>query len=145
MPDIQAFGFRNGGADTVFDDGVRLRVIPCDLEQEPFLIAACVLTDRSGLVAVATPTGYWSSGWSQPRFAERLSAAVEAERQVYKAFRAGRIEECVWREKFRLFWKVMIRCRLVLGSVSAGRLQEAKGVDELDVDLDRWIGEERED
>jgi hypothetical protein len=140
VSDIQAFGFRNGGADTVFYDGVRIRVFPHDIEHDPITIAACVLTDRAGLGAVGTPEGYWSNTWSQRTFAKRLAAAVEAERQVYKTYRAGRIEESVWKEKFRLFWKVMIRCRSVLGSVSAGCLREVGAVEELDIDLDKLLG-----
>ena len=140
MSDIQTFGFRNGGADTVFEDGVRMRVFPADIDHDPITIAACVLTDRAGLRAVGTPAGYWSNDWSQRSFAKRLSAAVEVERQVYKAYRAGRIEESDWRKTFRLFWKVMIRCRSVLGSVSAGSLREVESVDELDIDLDKLLG-----
>jgi hypothetical protein len=51
VADIQAFGFRDGRADTVFEDGVRLRVYPVNLE-DPIEIRACVLND-SDVVSIA--------------------------------------------------------------------------------------------
>ena len=115
MDRIQAFGFRDAAAETVFEDGLRLRVIPTDLE-DPIQIEACVLSGKEELTCVATDGGYWSTGLTQGQFAERLQAAVQAERQVYRAYRAGRIEESDWQSRFRLFWKVMIRCRAIHGS-----------------------------
>jgi hypothetical protein len=120
VAEIQAFGFRNGCADTVFDDGVRLRVYPVDLE-DPIEIRACVLND-SNVISIATRDLFWSTGGKQVDLAARLEAAVEAERQVYRAYRARRIEEAVWQEKFRLFWKVMIRSRNILGVLAVGAL-----------------------
>ncbi|MCH2663792.1 hypothetical protein MK139_05575 [bacterium] len=111
MPAIQAFGFREAAADTVFDDGIRLRVVSEDPEANPIDIIACVLSDSDGVRLCATAGGFWSDGLSLTEFSERLGSAVEAERQVYRAYRAGRVKEADWQGKFRMFWKVMIRCR----------------------------------
>ena len=104
----------------MFDDGVRLRVYPVDLE-DPIEIRACVLND-SNVISIATRDLFWSTGGKQVDLAAWLEAAVEAERQVYRAYRARRIEEAVWQEKFRLFWKVMIRSRNILGVLAVGAL-----------------------
>ena len=52
-----------------------------------------------------------------------MGAAIEAERKIYKAYRSGQIEETVWQEQFRSFWKVMIRCRAIQTRLAAGTMQ----------------------
>jgi hypothetical protein len=121
VAEIKAFGFREGGAEVVFADGLRLRVVPVDLE-DPIQIRACLLLNDTGIVEAATPEGSWSGTDNIKRLAERLSSGIEAERRVYKAYRAGAIKEDVWVKSFRMFWKVMIRCR---------RIGEAIGADSL--------------
>lgn len=131
VADIQAFGFREGCADIVFDDGVRLRVYPVDLE-DPIDIRVCVLS-RSDIVSAASPDLFWSEDGTQGELAARLGAAVEAERKVYKAYRAKRIDEADWQEKFRTFWKVMIRCRGILGTLTVGALPTANSLEDIGV------------
>lgn len=130
MGEVQAFGFREGAAETVFDDGLRLRVVPAG-DADPIEIASCVLSTEDGTLAVTSRDGYWSESVAQTDFAERLGKAVEAERQVYKAYRMKRIEEQVWQDQFRMFWKVMIRCRPLLGRLTAGAVREVASPDEL--------------
>ena len=133
MAEIQAFGFREAAADTVFADGIRLRVFPVE-GTNPAVIEGCLVTERDRWVAVASPKAYWSDAWDQGAFATRLGQAVEAERQVYRAYRAGRIQEDQWQRSFRMFWKVMIRCRAILDSAEVGALAAVESVEEMGVD-----------
>ena len=131
MAEIQAFGFREGGAEVVFDDGLRLRVVASELV-DPIQIRACLLVDDDGIVEADTPEGFCSANDNLDLLAERLSMGVEAERRVYRAYRAGAIKEEVWLSSFRMFWKVMIRCRAMAEVIRRGGLPTLK-LEELDV------------
>lgn len=134
MDGIRAFGFRDGAAETVFEDGTRLRAVPADAEADPVEVAVCVLVEGERVRAGASADGFWSDGMDQGTFAKRLGEAVEAERRVYRAYRSGKISEDAWQERFRLYWKVMIRCRAILGLVTAGSLPAVADPSDLGLD-----------
>jgi len=128
VSDIQAFGFRDGYAETLFADGVTLRVSP-ESPEDPIVISKCELIRDGEIVAVATGGKFWAASTSQTDFASRLGAAVDAERKVYRAYRSGKIDEAMWQDRFRMFWKVMIKCRDILGKGTVGALAEADSIE----------------
>ena len=122
MDRVDSVGFAEGRAVVRFADGSVLRVEP-EEDTGPVRIKACEFVVPTGLGAVATETSFWSEGPGQQEVAVALGAAIEAERKIYKAYRSGQIEETVWQEQFRSFWKVMIRCRAIQTRLAAGTMQ----------------------
>ena len=71
--------------------------------------------DRDVLASVSSegPTGNLEG------LRERVGATIDFERRIYREYRAGRIVEREWAEKYRAFWRVSIKLRTVLQSLSS--------------------------
>ncbi len=126
--DVEAYGAKDGHAEVVFKDGLRLVFDPV-LRRGEVTGLACVRLYRDGQVLALAGDGFWSSGEvTQANLASRCDAAVLVERQVYRLYRMKKIDEAAWQARFRDFWKVVIKCRRLLERLRSGSLRELEAL-----------------
>jgi hypothetical protein len=127
-PEVEAVGYEAGKAVVRFEDGGLLRIEP-EPDSDPVRVRGYRFDFEREGTAEGTATAFWTNGPDQRVVASRMLAAMEVEREIYRAYRRGGIKEDVWQDRFRSFWKILIRCRQIQGRLAACEIPMQEALD----------------
>ena len=120
---LKGFGARDGAAVVDFEDGRTLCFVPQWRGDSVRRIVRVALFDGDACVACVFGGCFWTAGSvTQTELGQLCDFAIELERDVYRHYCQGRIEEDAWQVRFRTFWKIVIKTRQIAEALGKGQL-----------------------
>lgn len=113
--EVESVGFVAGQAIVRFGDRDELRITPV-MKRDRVVGVGGVEWLLDGALHVSLSSAGITGG-DVEGLRSRLKSTVDFERTVYRAYRAKKIAEEEWAERYRAFWRVSIKLRPVLQSV----------------------------
>lgn len=123
---LEGYGGRDGDAVVVFRDGRELRLIPEWRGDSVRRIVTVVLLQNDAPIAGVDAGCFWADGdIDQRELGDYCAFAIDLERSVYRLYRAKKIDESEWQQRFRVFWKIVIKSRQIAAALEHGRFPVA--------------------
>lgn len=114
LADVKAYGCQDDLAVVAFEDGRELRAQGVWQGDTVRRIEKLTLSCQDREIAGVSGGVFWAhTGVSQKDLGEYVMCGIELERQVYRYYRQGKIAEAEWHDRFRAFWKIMIKTRQI--------------------------------
>ena len=110
--EVESVGFEAGKAFVRFGDRDELSVTPL-MKRDRVVGIGCLKWLMDGVVRVSV-SSEGIDGRDIEGLRVRLYSAIDYERRIYREYRAKRIAEEEWAERYRPFWRVSIKMRPVL-------------------------------
>lgn len=120
---LEGFGLRDEAAVVAFTDGRVLHLIPEWRNDSVKRIQSVHLLDQGQEIAQVVSGGFASLGViDQPTLGSYCHFAIDLEREVYRHYRLGKIAEEEWQQRFRGYWKIVIKSRQIATALSQSQL-----------------------
>jgi hypothetical protein len=120
---LTGFGQQNGNAVVTFEGGQALCYTPEWRGDSVRRITRIEFSDHGKVVAKVEAGRFWSAcGFSQEELAAYCAFAIDLERDVYRRYRAKKIDEVKWQKKYRMYWKIVIKSRQAVAALERGEM-----------------------
>lgn len=116
---LKGYGEQDGRAVVTFVDGFELQMVPEWKNDSVRRIYEIYLLHHGEICAQIVKGCFETRGEIDQRtLGAYCRFAIDLERDVYRLYRMGKIEEREWQKRFRKFWKIVIKSRQIADTLA---------------------------